>query len=285
MYDKKCLIEIKNRYNSLTKTEKRIADYILSYSDKVIFSSAADIAEKTDTVKSAVVRFCKSIGFDGYNELKVALAMDLSKNKELNFTPYIHPDDEADEILDKVFAANVKTLHDTAEKIDRNALRRAVELIRNARNVYIYGIGTSSALVNDFQYRLMQLGISVLCFTDVPTMKISTMNLKEGDVAIGISHSGRTVATVDALSLAKKQGADTVCVTSYPHSSITKVSDCAITVYSDEVQYPVEAVSARISQISVLDTIAVSLSAKNYDDTLSRSKKTRELINTIRYSE
>ena len=281
--EKLCLLTIKNKYEVLTKTEKRIAEFVLKNSSEVVQMTADELATVVDCAKSAVVRFCKSVGFKGYADLKLALAVELSKNKKLNYVPYIYPDDNASDILDKVFSANVKTLHDTADKIDRKALQMAVDLLSSARIIYVYGVGTSMVLVNDFQYRLMNLGFNALGFTDVTFMKTSSLNIGEGDVAIGISHSGRTVATVDALKLAKKAGAKTVCITSFADSPITKESDCPLEIFSDEIQYPVEATSARIAHFSVIDAITIALSAKDYEKAYERSAKTRELINSVRY--
>ena len=278
-----CLIAIKNKYSTLTNAEKRIADYITQNSEAVVGMSAEKLSENAACAKSAVVRCCKSLGFAGYSELKIALAVDLSKNKRFNYVPYIYPNDNASDILDKVFSANVKTLHDTAEKLDRRTLQEVVDVLSQAGMIYVYGIGTSAALVNDFQYRLMQFGFNVVCYTDVPSMKVSTLNIKKGDVAIGISHSGRTVATVEALCLAREAGAKTVCITSYPESRITRESDFSIEIFSDEIQYPMEAISARIAHISVCDAIVVALSAKDYEGAFKRSLKSHELTNTIRY--
>lgn len=283
MDNKSCLMAIKNNYKQLTGVEKKIADYILKNSEKVIHMSIGEFAENAGVAKSAVIRCCKSIGFDGYAKFKIALAMELSKNKQLNYTPYILGEDDAGVILDKIFSANVKTLHDTAEKIDRTVLKNVVDLLAEANAIYIYAIGTSCGIAADFQYRLMQMGYMSFCLSDVPSMKVSTMNIKKDDVAIGISHSGRTIATIEALKLAKEKGAKTVCITSYPESEITGVCDYPLEVYSDEIQYPVEAISARIAHISVIDAITVSLSARNYDETVERSKRTREILNTVRF--
>lgn len=283
MSKKTCILTIKNKYLNLTNVEKKIADYVLANTESVLSMSTGDLATHIPVAKSAVVRFCKTIGFTGYSEFKIALAMELSKNKQLNYVPYIHPEDTSANILEKIFSANVKTLHDTLEKLDRGMLQKAVDSLHNAKNIYIYGIGTSSGIANDFQYRLIQLGYTAFCFTDVPSMKISTMNIKEGDVAIGISNSGRTVATIEALKLAAENGAETICLTSFADSPITKSSHYPIVIFSDEIQYPIEAISARIAHISVLDTLAISLSALHYEETIARSARTRQLINTVRY--
>lgn len=280
---KRCLAEIKARYENLTKKEKCAADYILKNYADVSDMTADKLAKNAGVVKSVIIRLCKSLGFAGYTEFRLSLSRELARNEKLNFTPYILPDDTPCDILDKIFTANVKTLYDTMNGIDRKVFERVVGVLANAQNIYIYGLGTSAGIVCDFQYRLMQLGFTAFCFTDIANMKVSTINITENDAAIGISNSGRTMATVDALSLARKNGAKTVCVTSFENSEIVKASDFPIVIKTDEIEYPAEAISARIAHISVLDSIAVSLSARSFDDAVVRSARTKDLIDTVRY--
>lgn len=280
-----CLQLIRAQYDTLTGAEKRIADHVLQYSSDVVFMSVGQLAEHAQVARSAVIRFCKSLGFTGYTQLKLALAAELSKNKELNYTPYIYPNDSAELIMDKVFSANVKALHDTAAFLDKKAAGAVLDLMAKAENIYLYGIGTSASMVTELQYRLMQLGYNSFAFTDPPTMKVSTMNITARDLALGISHSGRTVATIDTLKLAGSAGAPAVCMTSYPGSPITCVCQEVLCVHSDEVQYPVEAMSAKIAQLSLIYALTTALSARNYEDTVRRSKCARDLVNTIRIGE
>lgn len=283
MSEKLCLSSIRSKYSLLTRREKQVADYILQNFEKVAGMSISDLADSANVVKSVIVRCCKSLGFEGYSEFKTVLITELAKNKEFNYVPYIEPNDTSGTILDKVFSANVKTLHDTAEKINRKVLNNVVEALFNAKNIYIYGIGTSAGIVNDFQYRLMQLGYAAFGFIDVPSMKVSTLNINEGDVAIGISNSGRTIATVDTLRMAHEHGATTACITSYEDSIIVGECDYPIVIYTDEIQYPIEAISARMAHISVLDAVMISLSAKKYNETVERAAKTRQVIDSVRY--
>ena len=134
MDSQSCMNAIKNRYDSLTGTEKKVADYILKNHGKVSSMSVAEFSEDAGVTQASVVRCCKSLGFQGYANLKMALAVELSKNRQLNYTPYIYPTDDASTILDKIFSANVKTLHDTAEKIDRSTLQYVVDLLDHAHS-------------------------------------------------------------------------------------------------------------------------------------------------------
>jgi len=275
--------QIKTQYLTLTAVEQTVADYILQNSSSVIHMSIDTFAENAGVAKSAVIRCCKSLGFKGYSELKIALAMELSKNRNLNYTPYIAPDDDAGAILDKVFSANIKTLHDTAEKIDREALQSAVNMLSNADTIYLYAIGTSASIAQGFQYRLMQVGKTAICINDPPSMKVSTLNIRQGDVAVGISHSGRTIATIEALQMASVMGAKTLCITSYPNSEITKHCNLSIKIYSDEIDYPMEAISSRIAHLSVIDAITIAISAQDYSSAQCRAMQTRNMVETIRY--
>lgn len=280
---KLCLAVIKQKYEKLTAKERNVAEFILANYEDAVGLSISQLSDRAGVVKSVVVRFCKSLGFEGYSDFKVSLAAELAKNKDFNFVPYITRDDTAENVMEKIFSANIKTLHDTMKNIDRKMLGNIVESLYKAQNIYIYGVGTSAGIVNDFQYRLMLLGYTVFSFTDVPSMKVSTINIKKGDMAIGISNSGRTAATVDTLKLAAQAGAVTACITSFEDSEIMKVCDLPLTVFTDEIQYPIEAISARIAHISVLDSIAISLSAKDYEKAIERSAGTRNIMNTIRY--
>ncbi len=283
MHNKSCLATIRKQFPLLTDAEKKVADYILKNSAEIITMPIAELAAASGSVKSAVIRCCKSLGFDGYKDLKIALAMDLSKNKQFNYVPHIAPNDDANTILDKIFAAGAKTLHETAESIDRKAFAKVVDVLKNASTVYIYGIGTSGAIVRELQFRLMEYGYTAIALTDILSMQISTMNLKKGDVAIGISYGGQTIATVDALARAQKTGATTIALTSHPHSAITEHSDYVLEIHSDEIDYPMEAISARIAYFCMIDAMTFALSAQNYDETLRRSKQAHEFANHVRY--
>ncbi len=283
MENKACLSTIRTQYSHLTKKEKLLADYILAHYEEIPSMPTSCLAEQAGVVKSVIVRLCQSLGFDGYTEFKLSLSRELVRNEQFHFTPYIEKNDKTADIFDKVFAANVKTLHDTAAAIDRKQIDRIVDVLSAAKHIYIYGVGTSAGIVCDFQYRLMQLGFTAFCFTDIVNMKVSALNITKEDVAVGISNSGRTVATVDSLNFAHDKGAKTICLTSYQNSEITKKSDFSIVIKTDEIQYPIEAISARIAHISVLDSIAIALSARNYENALERSAKTKDVIDSVRY--
>ena len=280
-----CLQAIQAKYTTLTAAERLTADLILQDPEAVPKLSIAQFSMRSGAAQSAVVRCCKSLGYEGYADLKLALASEVARNRQLGFAPFLVPEDDPGDILDKVFAANVKTLHDTAEHLDRTALLEMVDRLEGAKHVFLYGVGTSTLPVKEFAWRLTELGKPVSAFTDLVEMKISTMNAGPGDFAVGISHSGRTVATIQALELAGKAGAGTGCLTSFPGSPITEVCELPLTICSDEIRYPMEAVSSRIAHLSLIDAIIMALSSRRYEEAAARARRVRELTDTIRYEE
>ncbi len=285
MEQEKFMPQLRKQYGSLTAAEKRLADYVLKHPSKVLNMSAQALAQQAETAASAVVRFCKSLGYSGYAEFKVRLAVELSRTEPASYMTGVEPEDEPSLVLEKIMAANMKALRDTLAGMDKAAFSQAAGVLSGARKIYVYGIGTSSGLAEELTHRLMLLGLDVRAYTDAVSMRLSTMNLQPEDVAFGISHSGRTVAVVDTLALAQAAGASTVCLTSYGTSPITRCSGTVLTVFCDENSYPIEASTARIAQSAVLDALAAAVSAKRFDTTVARAHRVHDLMEDIRYKE
>jgi len=278
-----CLLEIQNRYEELTPVEKRLADYIHGNGQKVVHMSVRELADQAGVAKSAVPRCCRSLGFSGFPELKIALSADLAKNQQMNFSSHISQDDSIENILDKVFSSNVKALHDTREQLNSNMIEQLVDAMEKANAIYIYGIGTSAPFCSDFRFRLFQIGKKAYCMEDSYAMKMSAMDIQEGDVAIGISHYGQTIITLDALKEAKERGAVTACITGHSESLIAKECDFPIIIAAEEMKYPIDTISTRIAYISIMDAITISLSARNFDSASERYQYFHKLENKLRY--
>lgn len=276
------LPEINRHYASLTPAQKKLADYAVQYPSEVVNASAAEFAARAGTAPSAVIRFCQALGYDGFSSFKLQLAVMLSQNSPASYMAGVARNDSSSTVLDKIFAANLQALRDTVSRIDRQAFDRTVQLLQSARRICIFGVGSSVQPARELYYRLMLLGYPVQCFSDVVEATLFTMHLGPEDLAIAISHSGRTMATVDVLTQCKEAGARTVCLTSYSGSPITEVSDHVLTVYCDETRYPIEATAARVAQICVIDALVAALAAEHYDDTLHRSQRIHDMMEPLR---
>ena len=277
------LAKIHNKYNSLTETEKKIASYVLHNPDQVTGLTVKELAARCDTVQSAVIRFCKSIEMPGFSDLKLALARETAAEESPENLPAFKRDDDTETIFQKVFSSGIRTLKDSLTMLDAGQLEKIVDLLAIAKNVYIFGVGTSSTVAADAGYRFAQVGIPAHACTDQLFMNVIAGNMKPDDVALCISHSGQTKAVVDALRRAKCAGAATIALTSFADSLLSQESDLRICVYADEKNYPVEAVSARVAHICVIDALMMALGTRRGDAFEKHIALRNDALKDIRY--
>lgn len=275
---------IHNCYDSLTDTEKKIADTVFSSPKDAVKMTVKELAERSGTVPSAVVRFCKSIGATGFSDFKICLSAELGGKVSATGMLPVGEGDDPQQVFRKVFASGINTLEDTLSMIDFSQAEAIVRLLQQATRVVFFGVGTSSVIATDAQYRFAQLGIATSACTDILFMNVTAANLKVGDVAVCISHSGSTKATVDAMRRAKKSGADTIAISSFAHSRLAMESDYHLIAFSDDKNYPVEAVSARIAHMCIIDALMMSLASQNYETLQKHIDERNEVLKEIRYT-
>ena len=201
-----------------------------------------------------------------FAKLKISLATELGKK---GYNESMIPFDKEDNpkmIFNKVFNSGINTLKSTYQMIDFSKIDEISKRFASAQRIFIFGVGTSSVVAVDAAYRFSQLDVQAYAYTDILQMNVMAKNMKNGDVAFGISHSGRTKAVVDAMRSAKQVGATTVALASFTKSLLYTESDYSISVYADEKNYPVEAVSARIAHMCVIDALMLTIASLNYED-------------------
>ena len=278
------LSEIHNRYDRLTDTERKIADTVLAAPQDAVKMTVKELAQHSNTVPSAVVRFCKSVGAKGFSNFKICLSAELGSKASATSMLPVSNGDSPQQVFEKVFSSGINTLQDTLSMIGFSQAETIIRLLQQATRVVFFGVGTSSVIATDAQYRFAQLGIATSACTDILFMNVTAANLKAGDVAVCISHSGSTKATVDAMRRAKKAGADTIAISSFAHSKLAMESHYQLIAFSDDKNYPVEAVSARIAHICILDALMMSLASQNYETLQTHIAERNEVLKEIRYT-
>lgn len=275
------IAQIHNTFENLTQTEQRIADYILKFPEKCTNMTAKELADVCGTVPSAVNRTCKSIGIQGFAKLKIALASAIAQDGKDNI-PFNQEDNEKT-IFNKVFNSGINTIKNTYQMLDFLNIKIMAEKLASAKRIFVFGVGTSSVIAVDAAYRLSQLDVQAYAYTDILQMGVMAKNMKDGDIAFGISHSGMTKAVVDTMRAAKKAGATTMALTSFAKSFLYNESDYSICVYADEQNYPVEAVSARVAHICIVDALMLTIASYNYDDYVKHISLRNAALENIRY--
>lgn len=277
-----CFIRIQGTYSSLRTAEQRVADFILKHAEDLIYLTVTELAERTQTSESTVVRLCQKIGYKGYQEFKIMLARDLVGPTETVYEE-IDKTDSLSALKNKIFQANAQALKDTIEVLSDDELGRAVSALATARRVEIYGIGGSAPLALDAYHKFMKLGISCVWLSDSDLMAMSSSLLGTGDVVLGISHTGASRDVCDAMENAQNAGATTICITHRATSPITKVANVKLFTAAKETAFGSDATSSRIAQLTIIDTLFAGIANQNYDHFLERIQRTREASAGKRY--
>lgn len=246
------LLQISALYDNMGKAEKKIADFIKENPDELISLSITALAARCKCSEATVVRFSRKIGFIGYQDLKISLAKEQGK-KKISFT--ITKDDDCYGVFEKVTNDIYLSLEKTKKVLSPDMLGKAADKIIRANRVAIFGLGNSSSIAADAQHKFMRAGCNATAYSDNHMQAMAASHLGERDVAIGISHSGSSKDIVDAMRIARSNGATTICITNNGKSPITRQSDISLFTASDETKYSILGLNSRISQLAVIDSI------------------------------
>ena len=263
------LITIRSLLPNLAPVERRVAQAVLDDPAGVAWRNISELASSCGTSATSVVRFCRAIGLRGYPELRLALAGAVAHddNSGVAASPEIDPDDDATTITKKIAYADAKAVTDTAGHLDIAMLENVVKALAKATRIDIYGVGASGFVALDLQMKLQRIGKPAFAWPD-PHMAISSASLRDkGDVAIGLSHTGTTVDTIDALHEARDHGATTVAVTNFPWSPITEVADFVLLTAARETAFRSGAMTSRIAQLTVVDCLFITLAQQDLPGT------------------
>lgn len=276
------ILKMRTLYSSLRESEKKIVDYIQTYTEEIIYLSIGSLSEKCGVSETSVIRLCKAMGYVGYQELKINIAKTIIEPMK-----YIHEavneNDPVEEIIRKVMTADMKAIDDTLKILDPSQVSKSIDVLSNANRIEFYGVGGSGVLAFDAQHKFFKYGIPCIAYNDPHMQIMSASMLRKGDVVVGISHSGSTRDLINSLSAASKAGATTICITGSIKSPITKVSDYKLLVLAKEAEFKTEPMASRIAQLAVIDVLAVGLALKRTNVVLENLDKTRKSLITKRY--
>lgn len=277
-----CLVEIRCLYPAMHAAEKKIADFILKSPEITVNMTVSKLSKRIDVADSSIVRFCQKLGFNGFTQLKLSIAKNLKKTDELILED-INMTDSSYEVASKVFSSSIQALMDSLKLLDKDEFDRAVDFLINAKKIEFYGVGTSATIAMDAYYRLMRIGLPTYVAIDPHISRISASMLDDSSVAVGISHTGRTKDTCQAIQIAKEKGAKTICITSFIQSPIYDICDVKLVTSTSETRFLREAVSSRIAQIALLDSLYTCVAIKKYDTVVEKTVNMAEILNEMRY--
>jgi RpiR family carbohydrate utilization transcriptional regulator len=269
------LLKIRGLLPSLNPALKKIALYILNNPQEVKLLRIKDLATKCGVAEATVTRFVKTIGLGSFQELKINIA-EITTGKRIE-QELVYDDvtrsDSIKSIIEKIIAINAKALNDTKKLINSREIERAIRAIKRANQIDIYGAGGSYITAENARMRFYRIGKRCLIYNDPNQQAVSASLLTQEDLAIGISNSGRTISTVNALRAAKESGATTICITNFEQSPITRHADISLFTSTQDSAFFQESMVSRVAQMIIIDILYAGLAIQTFEDSIQKIEK------------
>ena len=277
------LIRVRGALPSLRPAEQRVAEAVLADPADTSERSITSVARLCRTSETTVLRFCRAVGLAGYPELRIALARaaqgeESDRAQSATQDSVITASDSLADVVAKITYADQRSIADTGAAMDLVALQAAVEAVAGARRVDVYGVGASGLVGQELHARLQRVGVPSYAWSDPHAALMSAASLTAGDVAVGVSHSGTTTDTLDALRVARAQGATTVAITNFDRAPIVALSDVVLTTAARETTFRTGSMSSRVSQLVVVDCLFTGVAMRSYDRSVSALDSARSVL-------
>lgn len=247
--------------DSFFDTEKKIGDYIVRNPKKVVDMTVGELAKECGVSEASVSRFCKRIELKGFHHLKISLARELVDAKDDGeISGHISVDD-MEGSLRGILSNKMEELRQTVAMIDREELKKILDVINNADTVLMAAVGNTIPVAMDGAYKLNQIGIRAMSTPIWETELGYSYNLTDKDIVVAISNSGESTGVIQILEAAKSRGAVAISITNNSRSSVAELSTYHITTATREKLFLDGYCFSRVSATMVIEIIYLLLAS------------------------
>jgi len=256
---------------NFTKSEHKLYEHITTHLETVMYNSLTELSELCNVGEATILRFCRKIGFGGYQDFKLAVAQELSIVKQM-------ASGSEDTFMDRIKSNLKQVIDDTYEVNNSVALQEAISLINNSDDILIYGVGHSGITALDLQSRFVRIGKNVQVVTDPHFQMMRSCSANEKTVVIAISLSGSTKDIVDAVKKAKENHSTVIAITNYTKSALTKLADIVLLTSGKENPLDGGSMVAKVSQLFVIDMLCTGIALEGLERALKYRQETAEAV-------
>lgn len=275
---------IEETYHSLTKAEKKVADFVLRNPRPVLFMSITDLADACQVGETSVYRFCRSMNMQGYQEFKMQLSLGMTETPEKENPPESNQmlGDTLKQTAEKIMQSHLSALRETYCLLRQEDLEVFLERIEKAKRVFFFGIGDSLLIAQEACHKFASITGKAYCITDPHMQAIAASSMTQEDFAVMISYSGATKDNICTAKTAKQEGASVGCITRFKKSPLTAYSDVTLLCGAAEGPMDGGSVSAKVSQLYLIDLLYQEYYTRHYEECRNiREKASRAVVEKI----
>ncbi|WP_017445278.1 MurR/RpiR family transcriptional regulator [Gayadomonas joobiniege] len=276
------LERIAQNQHIFSKSERKVAEVILSAPQNAMHSSIATLAQAANVSEPTVNRFCRRLDTKGFPDFKLHLAQCLASG-----TPYLNRHvEEADgpeAYSHKIFESTMAALETARQHLDTSQINQAVDMLTQAKKISFFGLGASSAVARDAQNKFIRFSVPVICFDDVLMQRMSCINSEAGEVIVFISHTGRTKSHVESARLARSNLATVIGITDAT-SPLARECDLVLSLEVREDTDLYMPMSSRIAQLVLIDVLATGFTLRRGSEFRDNLKRVKDGLKESRFS-
>lgn len=260
-----------------TSSESELAKYIIGNPDEISQLSINQIAKKIHISPATITRFCQKISFSGFNEFK----HELKRYIDLRNKPAASSDIKEIDYFSNLYQNHLEIIETTFRNMTYFDIQQAITLLTEAERVHVYGIGNSGIAAQEFKWKFFRIGIQVESITD-PHQAVMDAALSSGSsLVIGVSVSGKTKEVIDAVKIAKQQGASVLAITSDKSSELSQLADLSLLVMSKNSMHMGQNISPTLPLFLLFDLLYTEIVAKDYINRVQIRDKTLRALKDI----
>lgn len=274
------LTEIQLSYNQFTRTEKKVADYVIKNTDKVLFMSLSDLSAACKVADASVHRFCRRMGVKGYQEFKMKLSLSMtSEDGQERFNAGTRGSaDNVDQMIDRILENHMNALKETRMLVNSEDVTEIVKMMEQAKNVFFFGIGDSLLTAQYARNKFLRITNKVTCIQDPHMQAMAASMATEEDVIVFISYSGSTKDNVYVAQIAKEAGVKIAAITRFLKSPLTEYTDALLVCGSNEGPLEGGSTGAKLSQLFLVDILFNEYYRRNKSESKENNTKTSKAV-------
>lgn len=284
------LDRIKASLPSLAPAEQRVGRLVLADPRAFANLPITELAVRSHVSKPTIVRFCRSVGYDGLTDFKLKLAGNVSEG-----VPFVHRSVDADDktadvvvkVIDNTVAAFLKYRNDASSAAFQKATDALEATYKKGKRIEFFGVGNSGIVAQDAQHKFFRLGVTSIAYSDGHMQVMSASLLGPGDCVVVISNSGRTRDLMDAADIARKNGATTIVITATgsPLANIAKqAGNIHLAADHPEGYDRYSPMVSRLLHLMIIDILATCLALRIGSKLQPLLKEMKNNLRTKRYA-
>lgn len=267
-----------------SKSDRILIEYVNLNAGECIYKSITEIAKEVSLGEATVTRFSRKLGFLGFQEFKVALTKELSKESGKNvISTVVNVDEKANMTAEKLFTSYKEVMEKTLQNLNYNNILAIKNLILQAKKIFFFGIGNSGIVAMDANYKFMRIGLNSMSVSDSHTMIMLSSLMNKDDILFAISHTGETKEILKTVEVAKQNEVRIISLTGSNSNSLIDLSDINVNYVSVETIFETGSILSKLVQIFLMELIYSEVIKDNYENSIENKVKTTEALEKFKF--